>query len=142
MQELHEMQTDPPAECSAGLASPDNVREWDAMIVGPGESPYVDGAFFLRMTFPPDYPFSPPHVRFITPIYHPNISEHGDICLSTLSQGWSSCLSVRTILLSVSSLMTDPNPSSALRHDVASLLYNEPDAFEKRARAMTRAHAM
>ncbi len=36
------------------------------------------------MTFPHDYPFSPPTFRFIPPIYHPNIYKDGRLCISIL----------------------------------------------------------
>ncbi|VDM15153.1 unnamed protein product, partial [Wuchereria bancrofti] len=54
----------------------DNQKQWDIMLLPP-RPPYNNGMFRLRITFPSDYPFKPPHLYFITPIYHPNIDEKG-----------------------------------------------------------------
>lgn len=56
--------------------------------MGPPDSPYQDGCFSLRIQFPPDYPFRPPKLQFTTRIYHPNINEHGGICLDILKDQW------------------------------------------------------
>ena len=55
-----------------------------ATILGPSESPYEGGVFFLNIHFPTDYPFKPPKVAFTTKIYHPNINSNGSICLDIL----------------------------------------------------------
>jgi ubiquitin-protein ligase len=59
-----------------------------ATIMGPADSPYSDGCFSLRIQFPNDYPFRPPKLQFTTKIYHPNINEHGGICLDILKDSW------------------------------------------------------
>uniref|UniRef100_A0A1I7W1N9 UBIQUITIN_CONJUGAT_2 domain-containing protein n=1 Tax=Loa loa TaxID=7209 RepID=A0A1I7W1N9_LOALO len=61
----------------------DNQKQWDILLLPP-RPPYNDGMFRLRLTFPNDYPFKPPHLRFVTPIYHPNIDEKGQMCLAIL----------------------------------------------------------
>ena len=52
--------------------------------MGPPDSPYQGGVFFLTIHFPTDYPFKPPKVAFTTKIYHPNINSNGSICLDIL----------------------------------------------------------
>ena len=64
------------------------ARRTQATILGPPDSPYQDGCFSLRIQFPPDYPFRPPKLQFTTRIYHPNINEHGGICLDILKDQW------------------------------------------------------
>ena len=81
--ELKDLMRDPPSNCSAG-PSGENLFKWTASIIGPGDSPYTGGVFFLSISFPPDYPFKPPKVQFITKIYHPNINSNGNICLDIL----------------------------------------------------------
>ncbi|VBB34928.1 unnamed protein product, partial [Acanthocheilonema viteae] len=61
----------------------DNQKQWD-ILISPPRPPYNGGIFRLRLTFPSDYPFKPPHLRFVTPIYHPNIDEKGQMCLAIL----------------------------------------------------------
>jgi len=58
------------------------------------DSPYTGGIFYLKITFPSDYPFKPPKVTFTTKIYHPNISSSGSICLDILQGQWSPALSI------------------------------------------------
>ena len=53
-------------------------------ITGPENSPYEGGIFELDLSITDRYPFEPPKLRFITPIYHPNIDSTGRICLDLL----------------------------------------------------------
>ena len=62
--------------------------------MGPGDSPYSGGVFFLAIHFPTDYPFKPPKVNFTTRIYHPNINSNGSICLDILRDQWSPALTI------------------------------------------------
>ena len=62
--------------------------------MGPADSPYSGGVFFLAIHFPTDYPFKPPKVSFTTRIYHPNINGNGSICLDILRDQWSPALTI------------------------------------------------
>jgi ubiquitin-conjugating enzyme E2 N len=62
----------------------DNLRYFDVTIDGPSQSPYEGGVFKLELFLPDDYPMTPPKVRFLTKIYHPNIDRLGRICLDVL----------------------------------------------------------
>jgi ubiquitin-protein ligase len=80
-----------------GHASTDGMTtqfHWQATIMGPGDSPYSGGVFFLAIHFPTDYPFKPPKVNFTTRIYHPNINSNGSICLDILRDQWSPALTI------------------------------------------------
>ncbi|KFH03975.1 ubiquitin-conjugating enzyme subfamily protein, partial [Toxoplasma gondii TgCatPRC2] len=107
--ELNDLSKDPPTNCSAGPVG-DDMFHWQATIMGPEDSPYSGGVFFLNIHFPSDYPFKPPKVNFTTKIYHPNINSQGAICLDILKDQWSPALTISKVLLSISSLLTDPNP--------------------------------
>ncbi|KAK1787045.1 hypothetical protein P4O66_017423 [Electrophorus voltai] len=116
--ELTDLQRDPPAQCSAGPVGED-LFHWQATIMGPNDSPYQGGVFFLTIHFPTDYPFKPPKVAFTTKIYHPNINSNGSICLDILRSQWSPALTVSKVLLSICSLLCDPNPDDPLVPEIA-----------------------
>lgn len=141
LRELKDLETDPPGNCTAGPVDGSNLFLWSGHIVGPTESPYEGGLFQLRIEFPTDYPFRPPTVTFVTKIYHPNINSAGVICLDILKDQWSPALSIAKVLLSVSSLLTDPNPRDPLVGDIARQYESNRAAFLATAREWTLRHA-
>merc|ERR1712084_95230 len=94
---------------------------WQATIIGPVGSPYEGGVFNLNVSFPADYPFKPPKVQFTTKIYHCNVNNNGSICLDILQSQWSPALTISKVLLSVCSLLTDPNPGRPAAPEIARL---------------------
>ena len=70
------------------------VASLQATIMGPSDSPFQGGVFFLNIHFPSDYPFKPPKVSFTTRIYHPNVNSNGSICLDILNAQWSPALTI------------------------------------------------
>ena len=138
--ELMELQHSPPANCSAGPLD-DDIFTWQATIMGPSGSPYEGGVFYLRIIFPKDYPFKPPKMMFITRIYHCNINSGGGICLDILKDQWSPALTVSKLLLSICSLMDDPNPNDPLVPEIADLLKNNKDKHNEQARLYTLKYA-
>lgn len=140
MNELEEIKKDPPSNCNAGPIG-DNLYHWVGTIIGPSDSPYSGGLFKLDITFPQNYPFKPPKVKFTTPIYHPNINRHGNICLDTLTSNWSPALTIIKVLLSISSLLTDPNPDDPLDKNIAELYLNNYEKFKQNARSYTIKYA-
>merc|ERR1712146_729740 len=119
----------------------DNVYEWTSSIVGPADSPYAGGIFFLDITFPVDYPFKPPKVVFKTRIYHCNVSSSGQICLDILKDQWSPALTISKVLLSISSLLTDANPNDPLVSSIAQVYLKDRKAHDKTASEWTRRYA-
>lgn len=119
-----------------------SVYEWKASIPGPSESPYAGGLFNLSIHLPTDYPFSAPKVMFTTQIYHPNISPQGAICIDILKGAWSPALSLFKVMLSLSSLLTDPNPSDPLVPAIAQEYLKKRPAFDQKAREWTARYAM
>eukprot|EP01087_Luapelamoeba_hula_P023013 TRINITY_DN839_c0_g1_i1.p1 TRINITY_DN839_c0_g1~~TRINITY_DN839_c0_g1_i1.p1 ORF type:complete len:149 (-),score=25.98 TRINITY_DN839_c0_g1_i1:136-582(-) len=138
--ELQDLQRAPPSNCSAGPVG-DDLFHWSGTIMGPPDSPYQGGVFFLNIHFPTDYPFKPPKLQFTTKIYHPNINSNGSICLDILKDQWSPALTISKVLLSVSSLLTDPNPDDPLVPAIANQLKTDPTSFEASAREWTRKYA-
>ena len=68
-----------------------------ATIMGPADSPFSGGVFFVSIHFPPDYPFKPPKVSFQTKVYHPNVNSQGSICLDILKEQWSPALTISKV---------------------------------------------
>ena len=140
--ELNDIQKDPPTNCSAGPVSQEDMFSWSATIMGPGDSSYQGGVFFLSIKFPSDYPFKPPKITFQTRIYHPNINSNGSICLDILKDQWSPALTISKVLLSISSLLTDPNPDDPFVPEIANLYKSDKKAYEKNAKEWTKKYAM
>ncbi|KAK8794825.1 hypothetical protein WA158_001806 [Blastocystis sp. Blastoise] len=138
--DLAEMILSPPCGCTAAPKE-DNIYEWIATLPGPPDSPYEKGVFTLHILFPDDYPFSPPKVTFMTRIYHCNINSNGSICLDTLKNNWSPILTISKVLLSISSLLADPNPSDPLVKALALELIKNPEQYMETAKEWTEKYA-
>ena len=117
--ELIDLTRDPLADCSAGPTNDSDQFRWEATITGPEDSPYAGGVFFLQIQFPADYPFKPPTVQFTTRIYHPNIKNDGKICLDILKDQWTPSLTIGKVLLSIRSLLMDPNADDTVTPEIA-----------------------
>jgi len=139
--ELEALVEDPPFNCSAGPLG-DDIYHWTATVMGPSDSPYAGGLFFLDIRFPSDYPFKPPKVFFTTRIYHPNINGGGGICLDILKDQWSPALTISKVLLSICSLLDDPNPDDPLSPTIADQYIKNRDAYNAAAREWTVLYAM
>ena len=126
---------------SAGPVNDKDLTKWTAVIIGPTKTPYEGGIFNLSIDITAEYPFKPPKVTFVTPIYHPNINSNGAICLDILKNNWSPALSLQKVLLSICVLMSTPNPDDPLVPDVAKIYKESRVAFDKTAREYTVKYA-
>jgi ubiquitin-conjugating enzyme E2 D/E len=142
VRELADLRKDPPLNCSAGPIDEADIFNWEGVMVGPADSPYSGGVFKVTIQFPVDYPFKPPRIIFTTKIYHPNINTAGFICLDILKQNWSPALTISKVLLSVLSMLTDPNPNDPLMPEIAQQYVNDRAAYEAKARQWTDAYAV
>ncbi|CAK5089715.1 unnamed protein product [Meloidogyne enterolobii] len=128
--ELKSLQSQP-IEGFKVVCDEDNLFKWTVAIFGP------PGTLYQVLTFPTNYPYSPPSMRFIQPVYHPNVYPSGELCVSILhppvddpqsgelsSERWNPTQTVRTVLLSVISLLNEPNTSSPANVD-ASVSYRK-----------------
>ena len=133
----------PPGVCA--WTRDDRIDQLLAQIVGAPETPFRDGIFLLEVSVPDRYPFEPPKVRFLTPIYHPNIDSGGRICLDTLKMppkgSWTPSLNLSTLLTTVRLLMSRPNPDDGLVLEITEQYKNNYAAWEAKAREMTLTHA-
>jgi len=105
----------------------DNIFQWTGTITGGAGTVYEGLTFKLLLKFPTSYPFEAPQVTFSTPCFHPNVDQYGNICLDILKEKWSAVYNVRTILLSIQSLLGDPNLDSPLNGHAASIWHNVPE---------------
>ncbi|XP_015197583.1 ubiquitin-conjugating enzyme E2 T isoform X4 [Lepisosteus oculatus] len=119
--ELQFISTEPPPgiSCWQNGGQMDDLR---AQIVGGVNTPFEGGVFSLEIKIPERYPFEPPKMRFLTPIYHPNIDTAGRICLDALKLppkgAWKPSLNISTVLTSIQLLMAEPNPDDPLMADI------------------------
>ncbi|CAH0717583.1 unnamed protein product, partial [Brenthis ino] len=123
MREIKSLETDPPWGITC---SPDTGEGFDILHVklsGPRSSPYEGGVFELVINVPDRYPFEPPQVKFVTPVYHPNIDKGGRICMNMLKMppkgSWLPTITIETLLISVQALLAAPNPDDPLMMDLA-----------------------
>jgi ubiquitin-conjugating enzyme E2 D len=139
--EINDFQHDPPENIYAGPTDEKDLFNWTACIIGPSDSPFQGGVFYLSIKIPTNYPFKPPKVAFVTRIYHPDIHSKGFICLDILKEEWSPALTIRKVLLSIRALMTDVNPYDTPEPEIARIYINDRERYESIAREWTRRYA-
>jgi ubiquitin-conjugating enzyme E2 C len=88
---------------------------------------YEGHVYKLSLKFPSNYPYAPPTVKFETPCFHPNVDQFGNICLDVLKEEWSAVYNVKSVLLSIQSLLGDPNNDSPLNGYAAALWDNQQE---------------
>ena len=144
--ELAMISRDPAPGISCSATDEGKNRDLEGVILGPEDSPYARGTFRLSVGVSERYPFEPPRVRFITPIYHPNIDSDGRICLDTLKpqpQGsWSPATNINTLLLSIRLLMARPNADDGLVPDITEQYRTDLAGFRVAALAHTLRYAI
>ncbi|KEG13706.1 ubiquitin-conjugating enzyme E2 [Trypanosoma grayi] len=113
------------AEGISAFPQNDNLFHWIGTVQGVPNTVYEGLEFQLSLIFSANYPFEAPVVRFLTPCFHPNVDAHGGICLDILKEKWSAVYTVSKILLSIQSLLDNPNNHSPLNNRAAGLWYNK-----------------
>jgi ubiquitin-conjugating enzyme E2 R len=147
--QLKKIQTDPVEGFTVDLADDSNLYEWKIYVEGPKDSPYEGGIFELLMTFPNDYPMSPPTLKFVSEFWHPNVYSDGRVCISILhppgrdemsgerpEERWLPTQGVTSVVLSVMSMFADPNFSSPANVDASVECRRNPAAYKARIRTL------
>jgi len=120
----------------------DSYTELRGEIAGPPDTPYEGGNFILEIKVPETYPFNPPKVRFITKIWHPNISSvTGAICLDILKDQWAAAMTLRTVLLSLQALLAAAEPDDPQDAVVAKQFKENYEMFKLTAKHWTSVYA-
>ncbi|RMY46319.1 hypothetical protein D0865_09357 [Hortaea werneckii] len=140
--ELMTLMTQPTTGISA-FPSGSDMTHWNATLQGPTETPYASKTFKLTLAYPHNYPYAPPEVLFKTPIYHPNVDFSGRICLDILKPAgsgkeegaWSAVMNTQTVLLSIQSLLGEPNNASPLNGEAALLWDSDKVEFKRKVDA-------
>ncbi|XP_010241382.1 PREDICTED: ubiquitin-conjugating enzyme E2 11-like [Nelumbo nucifera] len=142
LKELQSMKTEPLDHCSCGPVE-DDIFEWQGMIQGPMYTPFEGGLFFLSISIPENYPYSPPQIKFKTKVFHPNIDEHGTIHVDILWDQWTPAFTIQGLLFSIWSLLLEPVEVDEFDDHPIALLYRDDRAtYEKKAKEWTREYAM
>ncbi|XP_029684966.1 ubiquitin-conjugating enzyme E2 G1-like isoform X1 [Takifugu rubripes] len=152
-----ELNKNPVEGFSAGLIDDDDIYKWEVVIIGPQDTLFEGGFFKAYLTFPYDYPLRPPKMKFITEIWHPNVAKNGDVCISILhepgedkfgyekpEERWLPIHTVETIMISVISMLADPNSDSPANVDAAKEWREDPNGEFKRkvARCVRKSQEM
>uniref|UniRef100_A0A3B4ZQJ4 Ubiquitin-conjugating enzyme E2 G1 n=1 Tax=Stegastes partitus TaxID=144197 RepID=A0A3B4ZQJ4_9TELE len=155
--QLAELNKNPVEGFSAGLIDDDDIYKWEVVIIGPQDTLFEGGFFKAYLTFPYDYPLRPPKMKFITEIWHPNVAKNGDVCISILhepgedkfgyekpEERWLPIHTVETIMISVISMLADPNSDSPANVDAAKEWREDPNGEFKRkvARCVRKSQEM
>ena len=142
--EYQQLLKEPVEGIEAAPVSDSDICNWKAKVQGPPDSPYQNGKFHLSIHFPDNYPFKPPVLKFVTKIWHPNVGCEGNpghICLDILQSQWSPALSISKVLLSLISLLTDPNCASPMNGEAAQQYKSNRSKYDATVREWVEKYA-
>lgn len=140
--ELEECRQDTHSGISLQVNDENDLTHLTGIFQGPPGTPYEGGNFQVDINIPNEYPFKPPQMKFITKIYHPNISSvTGAICLDTLKDAWTPILTLKSSLISLQSLLQSPEPNDPQDAEVAKHYLNDKKGFTDTATYWTKIYA-
>jgi ubiquitin-conjugating enzyme E2 D/E len=120
-----------------------DITKWQVALPGPDGTPYFGGTFLIEVSFPNDYPFSPPKINFATKIYHPNIDHKGNVCISILrSSEWKPTYTIVTVFQGLVMLLAMPNPDDPLVPEIAAIMMTDMYRYERIAGEWTVRYGM
>lgn len=145
-QEFAEISTSPPDGFSVSLPeSTQSIYTWHVVLApSDASSPYHPGRFAILLTLPTDYPFKPPAVRFLTRVYHPNVTNDslGNVCLGLLKPDqWKPSTKIVAVLEALRNLLDHPQPDDPLEDRIADEFRNDRPAWDKNVRQHVQRYA-
>lgn len=144
-QEFAEISQEPPEGFSVSLPPNQSIHTWHVTLSAPPSTVYHPGKFGILLTLPTDYPFKPPVVKFVTRIYHPNVTNDnlGNICLGLLKpDAWKPSTKLYAVLEALRNLLEEPQLDSPLEDRIAQQYQNDRPAFDQAAKKEVENHAM
>ena len=117
------------------------ATEWIAHVAGPADTPYQKGTFDLEIKFD-NYPFKPPRVLFKTSIFHPNVSDKGEICADIYEKDWAPTKKMQDVFNIIRTMLLSPNLETPLNEEAGKLCRESKDEFFKRASEHTAKNAL
>jgi len=130
LKKLKAPNADHPADWQVEAAESD-IFSWTITLPGPEDTPFKYGTYRISVSFPDNYPFSAPTVKFLTKIYHPNVYGDGEICVDILGNKWDKTAQIQTLMYSLLYLIQYPNPESAANGQAADFYENSEENYEK-----------
>jgi len=154
LKDLTELKKHPVEGFVVDLIKESDIFTWEVYIQGPPATYYEGGAFRAVLKFPSDFPYTPPKMAFTSEVWHPNVywesKKAGEVCISILhppggnpeapdecesdAERWNPAHSVTTIILSVISMLSDPNFSSPANVDASVQWRKELTKFKERVK--------
>lgn len=135
--ELTKLTNTPPQGICVFRKDDNNSNILEAKLTGPENSPYKTGIFTIEILIPDNYPFSPPNIKFITKVYHPNIDDNGRICLDLIKMpptgSWKPTISLEGLLIAVRMLLESPNADDPLMDSIAKEYKNNYEEYVQKA---------
>jgi len=139
--ELAWMAKDPPFNCAMEQID-NNPYHCKATVLGPDDSPYSGGVFFLDINFPRDYPWKAPTIMFTTEIFHINFKQNQRICIQNIAKyGWSPAISIDKLLVSIVSLLSNPSTTNCCVNETAKLYESDKEKYMQLAKEWTQRYA-
>ena len=128
------------------ISDEQDMFHWTGILYGPVDTPYDGGKFKLDIVIPEAYPNKPPIIKFINKVFHPNIDLSGQICLNILRSppngDWKPSINLPKTVLSIHSLLSDPNPNDPLNGEAGHMYTEFREMFNLRALEWTRKYAL
>lgn len=129
-------------DCVNPIINNEDPLDIQADIIGPKGTPYEEGIFRVKLCIPGDFPQAAPKGLFVTKIYHPNVSEKGEICVNTLKKDWNpKQWSLYNLFEVIKCLLIVPFPESSLNEEAGKVFMENYDEYCKIARIYTNVHA-
>ena len=125
------------------IINPEDPLDIQFDLEGPKATPYEYGIFRVKLIISNEFPHQAPKGLFITKIFHPNISEKGEICVNTLKKDWNpSQWNLYNLFEVIKCLLIVPFPQSALNEEAGKLFMENYDEYFKIAKMYTNIYAM